>query len=334
MSEGDWMSDAKTGRVVAGVIVTLNNAFVIGSLAKYDSERESQRYQQQAQTDPENSASAKTPVINVAPYAAPDYHPCEPRDDDDWEDLCQQWRMAESAKDLTNLTKTQIGVTFVEITFLLAVLFYTAKATLSAAEANRLSQQALIAERRPWIDASVIITGPLTVTDQGASISIEVESKNIGQTPVVDVWIDQRMFICGLGPVVTSASQKVRTVAMVADEYWDSVKGRLQKANTGLSTIFPNSDIPVRISFVSKVERNILDAALVPIPPEQPQWIMPCIGICVSYRSTSDRQIHETRRLYRIDALAAKGRPGRILLDSQGVGSLDQKKIAITEYPG
>lgn len=188
------MSDAKTGRIVVGVIVAIYLAFVFVSFAKHEAQDDRQGHQQETQADPGDSAAAKSTVVDVEPNTPPEENPCEQRDGDNWQDLCQQWRMAEAAEDLTRLTLTQIGVTVFEVALLVAVLVYTAKATLANTEANRLTKQSFVAEQRPWMSVEGIEkASPLVWRDGEGRITFSFFFKNYGQSLAIQVQIRTRV---------------------------------------------------------------------------------------------------------------------------------------------
>lgn len=79
---------------------------------------------------------------------------CEKPHEKDYADLCQQWRMAEAARQQLVWLERQFRATFLEIGGLLASLFFTGWAALAASKAAKSSEEsgrALVALERAYL---------------------------------------------------------------------------------------------------------------------------------------------------------------------------------------
>ena len=133
MYAGDWMSDAKARRYVTCAIIAIYAGFIFVSLARHEGESYSQPMQNDSTAYPNDSSFGQASVVNMESYSFPEGHPCYQAKNGGDPDLCQQWRMAEAAEELTGLTLGQVIVTVFEVCLLVSVLIYTARATRQAA---------------------------------------------------------------------------------------------------------------------------------------------------------------------------------------------------------
>jgi hypothetical protein len=124
----------------------------------------------------------------------------EPQSTDD-ADLCQQWRMANATEELRALADRQLWATYSEIGALVTSLVFTAIAAAAAAvaawkaaEANRLSRENAIADRRAWLAiSSLVLLKPLSRAGDNIVTEVAFTCENIGRSPAIDVASDVKI---------------------------------------------------------------------------------------------------------------------------------------------
>jgi hypothetical protein len=100
-------------------------------------------------------------------------------------DLCQQLRMAKAAEDAVWWARTQSILGIVGFLGVLASLFFTAWAAVTASRQVRLSRQALVDTDRAFVFVAEGIIGPVVnaKTDRVENWKTSVRWKNSGNTP-------------------------------------------------------------------------------------------------------------------------------------------------------
>jgi hypothetical protein len=168
------------------------------------------------------------------------------------------------------------GVSIVQI-------YYVGKADKTARDAanaainsNKLTRDLFISDKRPWLNISVYISGPVTFTDDGISITITVVATNIGNTPAVDTFIGKIAF-----------HQGVAVLKQNVENYRSFTSGLMSACG---QTMFPGDEITrehvIRIS-TAQVETTWS-------PSDGLEGTQNFIYICATYKNTFDETIHET----------------------------------------
>jgi hypothetical protein len=113
------------------------------------------------------------------------------------DDLLAQQEMAEAARRMLYLTRLQLLIGAIGTAFLLAALFYTARATRAAIEANEINRTAYIAAQRAWLNVRPVIESDLTLHKNVAILDVSVTTENIGKVPATDIVI--RLWLVNTG---------------------------------------------------------------------------------------------------------------------------------------
>ena len=193
------MSDSKAKRWVIGAMILIYAGLILVSFAKNWSQ---QKYYDAPYTksnaEPTGRSHSQSSIVGVNPSSVPLGHPCDQSRESYDGDLCQQWRMAESAENLANLTWGQIAVTTFEVALLVAVLVFTVRATQQAArsadaaiKANQQSRETMVIENRPWLlIESLEPASDLKWDGDYCEFSYRVVFKNFGKSPArcVNIW--------------------------------------------------------------------------------------------------------------------------------------------------
>ena len=142
-----------------------------------------------------------------------------------YRDLLQSLRSANAAEEAARFAYDQTRTAIVGATFLLLTLWATAWAAWAAADAariakdsvaiavkaNDLAQQALVADQRAWLTATLHIEGPFTSTSDGAFGVVRAKIANIGKTPALNAHTNMMMLLLPPDP---PESLKITTEAV------------------------------------------------------------------------------------------------------------------------
>lgn len=105
----------------------------------------------------------------------------------DYADLQAQWEAAKAAQGQLIFARWQTGIAAVGTLLVAIALIYTGKATTAAIEANRISREAYLADRRPWM--SFIEIKPEKFAPGGTGSAVEYYFgaiwMNTGKSPAV-----------------------------------------------------------------------------------------------------------------------------------------------------
>lgn len=231
-----------------------------------------------------------TPLRVGAEYEEPN---CTRPKNKDYADLCQQRRMADSAAESGCYAGWQ---TFFALLGLLGVggtVYFAWKAVRYAKEAAssgrdaakhardsaEVARDALIASQRAWIRRIRVSPGPLHIDDGGATTTIAIEMRNVGNAPALHVSMHAWLFAVTNGEIPTG-----RAMACC-----DAL--RTAPFMTGFMLFpdesYPNSNlIPVLIG--CQLSGDIIKSA-----SQGPgSYIGLCIGGCIDYTFPSDMGVH------------------------------------------
>jgi len=188
----------------------------------------------------------------------------------------------------------------------------------AAIESNQISRELFITEQRPWIDIDADTYSSLTWDKRGAHLSIMFQLTNVGRSPATDVRFEASGFVVG------SANPEPITALRI---YCEDITSQHNEPKALGTTVFPGK--PSSVNFGLTILREEIIANLV----NQPDWFVPMIKTCVTYRGAGFTDIKYTGRLY---VLAAKHDTDRSVFMVLRIsnGDLSEDKFGIGPYPG
>jgi len=179
-----------------------------------------------------------------------------------------------------------------------------AKAAQEAADAAQRQvvtmQKQLEMSERPWITIQFTISGPLTFDNEMANLRLQYTLKNVGHSVAKNINIEARAFLQSFKEgkfFVALEHQKVTC---------DRALARTDEERSHGLTLFPNEEAVSNLTVA--INKEEIDATLVPFPNTSDKYIAPGFVGCVTYefpfpsesQTASDRVcLHsEPRRFY------------------------------------
>jgi hypothetical protein len=148
-----------------------------------------------------------------------------------------------------------------------------------------IAQNALVASNRPWVNAEVQLTGPLTFDGQGAHLPIMITLKNIGHSPAISVWSDEELYMA-VNPQLDTERERARQCN-------ETVKRSLTMGQT----IFPETN-----GMSGRVDTATNDIV------QKGTFLNPTIIVCVTYQSTlHDNTWYSTSMVYDLHRIDERG---------------------------
>jgi hypothetical protein len=212
---------AVRGRLIAGLLVALAAGYGVAvaqprsSAMRSEPTADPDHHEPTGQAQPESAAPEQE-----QPYSTDYRTRCDRPQDREEADLCQQWRSAQAAEKTAALAGRQFWVSIIESSALLVSIFFTAWAAVAAsraagaadravdaaAKANELNWKAHIADQRPWVGHTRLVTrkvfGPSG--EDVTAIELMLEWVNAGNSPAIKLSMWDR---CTVGPPQTTASK-------------------------------------------------------------------------------------------------------------------------------
>lgn len=120
-------------------------------------------------------------------------------------DLCQQWRSANAAAEMSWYAFASLFIGALSIVGLFITLWLTRKATLKASEATsaairsaEAAERAYLIENRPWMDVDMELLPPIRVDSVGKiRAGFAVKATNVSNVPATRVQVFVRAFSSG-----------------------------------------------------------------------------------------------------------------------------------------
>lgn len=158
------------------------------------------------------------------------------------------------------------------------------RAADAAVEANRMHVESFVIDQRPWVYPRVVPWTALKFTDRGVSLTVKIEMTNPGRHHALEA-APRAYLMLGDG--------KGRDLKKLAKIGASCLKERENPNRIAEAAIFPNDPL---IKFqVASVTHEELAANKV---FQRLGVIVLNLGLCVSYRSPLDNEIHQTLVLY------------------------------------
>lgn len=145
-------------------------------------------------------------------------------------------------------------------------------------------QQQLEVAQRPWISVAVSLAGPFTFTaDGGATLKVQFDLKNIGNSPARDVWIESEVFLLDeeRHDTVEEQSKLCEPMRRVSNSF-----GEFLFPGEGFHA--PTLDVTIRQANVAKALKRSTSGG----------GITPTIIGCADYRFAFTEDHHQTSFIY------------------------------------
>ncbi|MGA3264100.1 MAG: hypothetical protein ABSC47_08660 [Terracidiphilus sp.] len=180
-----------------------------------------------------------------------------------------------------------------------------------------ISQNALIASNRPWMNAIISPSGPLTFDASGAHLPLLYTLRNVGHSPAISVWSDEELYFAR-DPQHDTEAERERVCG--------STSGRSMAMG---QTIFPGEEVTgnittgVNSATVQKAtalatNKLFLNAELI---------------VCITYQSTVGKPIwHHTALVY--DLFRVDERGGTYAIQSGKESGLNELRFSRSFFRG
>lgn len=209
-------------------------------------------------------------------------------------DLKAQQEMAEWAFGMLLVSIAGLAVTTIGVLFVLQSLRLARAAVDRAAEANRLSQEAIIVDQRAWIVTELILDGDLEITETGMGLGVRAVHKNIGKTPALNVHTHIDMIDAHLSDIKMTMRSFCNEHRVRDIEY-----SRVLLPNDSYARPWG----PVLDWSAATLERT---------------WIQPVIIGCVTYEVLNDDKLHQTAFVYSLTLRDEEGDFGGFIDTEKG----------------
>lgn len=264
-------------------------------------------------TNPQTQPPGQPPVVPPAPSegevrANPDQ--ITKSDQSTAKELAREFRWVEIGQFAVNSALAVIGIIALSIYHgQLKEMRKATRATQVAAQAAKKSADTAASQleltERPWMDASLIITGPLTIDQDGAHLSAQITLENVGHSPAVKGDVQVKMFANFLEH---PDSRKVR------EELCKEVEGAsaqpLNDKRQFLQTWFLGKQLPPT-NYRLSINKADLNKAAIDIPrsmfpdaPPKDQVFNANIVFCVAYFSSFGETQYHTGYIWQVVPMA------------------------------
>lgn len=231
----------------------------------------------------------------------------------DYSDLQAQWEAAKGAQGQLQFARWQTWIAGLGTALVAIALYYTAKATRAALEANKINRESYLADQRPWVSVDAAIGGDLIWNENGANFSFDFALKNVGKTPAISASVDVSVLI------------KIGKMRFEEDQsaFADTCKkhGRVMGF-----TIFPDQAIDIGQG-LSKSNQEVEDAAR-EIGPNNDK-IFPILIGQATYYASGETEPHQTGFIYQIMRIK-NGRPTMAI--SRGDGDIPANQLLLQHW--
>jgi hypothetical protein len=160
----------------------------------------------------------------------------------------------------------------------------TAQLASKADQANRIAQQAIESQIRPWIDASAGISQPIVIEPDGvAQVSTDVTIRNLGHSPAVNVTINVRPI--NDPPLINIIIAEERNICTQLEQANDSTRPG--------KTIFQDMP-PETTTLITTISKEEMNKTIPEFGPYAETGFIPQVVGCVVYQSAGFPEYHHT----------------------------------------
>jgi hypothetical protein len=183
-------------------------------------------------------------------------------------------------------------------------------------ESVAVARDTLIANARPWMNAEIHISGPLTFDKTGAMyLPVVYALENTGHSPAINVWSQVELYLPH-NPQVDTQKERERVCGQAAEG--SKMNGQ---------TVFPGGAHPV----------GEVDTALNNEAVQKGQifkdFINPAIIVCIAYQTTLEKNIwHYTGLTFDIHEMSPTG--GMVAIQIGKDVPLDRLKFSLSFFRG
>jgi hypothetical protein len=191
----------------------------------------------------------------------------------------------------------------------------------AATEAANIAQKQLEVTERPWVAVVVEPVGRITWNDGGLQYSFKITCKNIGKTPAFDVMHFESTTL--KRPEDVGAAQR------------DLAKGfSINEPSDGADNIMPGDDRQTIVQY--QVSRKDIEDAIAYSNqkwPKAPALITPSLIGVVYYRSSLDKERHQTGFIYEVGFWDPAKGITVTALDQRSDGNIPPDRVRIRHHP-
>jgi hypothetical protein len=218
---------------------------------------------------------------------------CDSPIDESQADLCQQWRSAQAAEQISGYTLVSLIFGLFGLVGLGFTVHLSNKATKAATDAtgaaihaNTIAREIAQADRRAWLGIErVAIPNRITVTNDEVRFYVQATVRNYGQTPALSVWITFRFVAAAgvhAGPGVTDLFKTE----------WGGTVG---------AVVFPTTPYTSLETAVA-ISRDEMDAVSAQLPFPN-SFLMLFLVVQAHYRVVGDASPHQTGEAHSLHAM-------------------------------
>lgn len=208
------------------------------------------------------------------------------------QDLLAQMSMADAAWDMFKAAVAQTVIAFVGLVVLVFTLLYAKRAALAAEDAakagrlaveeaqqtaeaaraaNKISRDALILERRPWLTATIEAESVEFINDE-IRVRVKLIAENLGQTPA---------FAVNIFPHIDFMAHSADVTNLATEIYNGAIEAAKREAARGV-IVFPQTKFPSTILLRTSIARL------------KGNRVAPIVAGIVDYGTMFNTQRHQT----------------------------------------